>query len=136
MCDELEDETDINIANGGVICDYHGCDFFPVRSAPQPPLVIEIGSPARLRAPLHPLTGQHLYMMGMRWTKLRMFGQVLSTRGGAPDRQHGAVGTTRETVPFASCCAPSLRPLSPQWVLVVMPRTPTLFKGFVRRKTG
>eukprot|EP00035_Acanthoeca_spectabilis_P024054 m.452125 g.452125 ORF g.452125 m.452125 type:complete len:174 (-) comp20271_c0_seq1:356-877(-) len=31
VCDELEDESDINISGGGVICDYHGCDFFPKR---------------------------------------------------------------------------------------------------------
>ena len=30
VCDELED-AEINISAGGVIIEYHGCDFFPVR---------------------------------------------------------------------------------------------------------
>eukprot|EP00040_Diaphanoeca_grandis_P040010 m.260932 g.260932 ORF g.260932 m.260932 type:complete len:173 (-) comp40900_c0_seq1:71-589(-) len=30
VCDELEGE-EINISEGGVIVDYHGCDFFPER---------------------------------------------------------------------------------------------------------
>lgn len=30
VCDELED-AEINIGAGGVIVEYHGCDFFPVR---------------------------------------------------------------------------------------------------------
>lgn len=30
VCDELED-AEINISAGGVIVEYHGCDFFPVR---------------------------------------------------------------------------------------------------------
>eukprot|EP01147_Barroeca_monosierra_P002305 gene2305-5290_t len=31
VLDEMEDPSDINISAGGVIVDYHGCDFFPKR---------------------------------------------------------------------------------------------------------
>ena len=31
VCDELEDERDINIMGGNVVVDYHGCDFFAER---------------------------------------------------------------------------------------------------------
>lgn len=31
VCDELEDESDINISAGGILVEYHGCDFFPER---------------------------------------------------------------------------------------------------------